>query len=82
MQDDNILKMAEMADTEIKDVPTLNILVCYLLYKINRPVGKEHLYDIMINTGVVNYFYFQDSIDYLLKNQLICEIKDEDGPIG
>ncbi len=79
MQDDNILKMAEMADTEIKDVPTLNILVCYLLYKINRPVGKEHLYDIMINTGVVNYFYFQDSIDYLLKNQLICEIKDEDG---
>ena len=79
MQDENIFKMSEMADTEIKDVPTLNILVCYLLYKIDRPVGKEHLYDIVINTGVINYFYYQDSIDYLLKNGLIGEETDEQG---
>ena len=38
MQDENIMKMAERADIEIKDVPTLNILICYLLYKIDRPV--------------------------------------------
>lgn len=72
MQDENIFKMSEMADTEIKDVPTLNILLCYLMYKIGRPVDTEDLYDIAISTGVINYFYYQDSIDYLLKNELIA----------
>ncbi len=72
MQDENIFKMSEMADTEIKDVPTLNILLCYLMYKIGRPVDTENLYDIAISTGVINYFYYQDSIDYLLKNELIA----------
>lgn len=79
MQDENIKKMAEMADTEIRDVPTLNILLCYLLYKIDRPVETEQLYEIAIETGIVNYFYYQDSIDYLLKNQLISLKKDDDG---
>lgn len=79
MQDENIKKMAEMADTEIRDVPTLNILLCYLLYKIDKPVETEQLYDIAIGTGVVNYFYYQDSVDYLLKNQLISQKKDSEG---
>lgn len=79
MQDENIKKMAEMADTEIRDVPTLNILLCYLLYKINHEVEIEQLYEIAIETGIVNYFYYQDSIDYLLKNQLISLKKDENG---
>ena len=71
MQDENIKKMSEAADTEIKDVPTLNILLCYLLYKIDREVEIEHLYEIAVSTGLVNYFYYQDSIDYLLKNDCI-----------
>lgn len=79
MQDGNILKMAEAADPEIKDVPTLNILICYLLYKIDKPVEVEHLYDIAVSTGLVNYFYYQDSIDYLLKNACISINKDENG---
>ena len=79
MQNENIFKMAEMADTEIKDVPTLNILICYLLYKIDRPVGVDDLYDIVINTGVINYFYYHDSIGYLLKNGHIAEETDENG---
>ncbi|MBP7186323.1 MAG: DUF4364 family protein [Ruminococcus sp.] len=79
MQDENIKKMAEMADTEIRDVPTLNILLCYLLYKIDKPVETEQLYDIAIGTGLVNYFYYQDSIDYLIKNELISLQKDSEG---
>ena len=79
MHDENIFKMSEKADTEIKDVPTLNILICYLIYKIGKPVGVEHLYDIVINTGVINYFYYQDSIDYLLTNGLITEEQDDKG---
>lgn len=79
MHDENIMKMAERADVEIKDVPTLNILICYLLYKIDRPVETEQLYDIAIGTGVVNYFYYQDSIDYLIKNSLISLSSDDKG---
>lgn len=71
MQEENILKMAELADTEIKDVPTINILLCYLLYKINKPIETEQLYEIAIGTEIINFFYYQDSIDYLLKNALI-----------
>lgn len=71
MQDENIFKMSEMADTQIKDIPTLNILICYLLYKINIPVGVEDMYDITVGTGLANYFSYQDSIDYLLKNGLV-----------
>ena len=81
MQDENIFKMSEMADTEIKDVPTLNILLCYLMYKIGRPVDTENLYDIAISTGVINYFYYQDSIDYLLKNELIALKKNGDADL-
>ena len=79
MQDENIMKMAERADTEIRDVPTLNILLCYLLYKIDRPVSPEQLYDIAIGTGIINYFYYQDSIGYLLKNGLVSAEKDGNG---
>nr|MDE5855033.1 DUF4364 family protein [Ruminococcus sp.] len=79
MQDENIFKISEMADTELKDVPTLNILICYLLHKINKPVETEHLYDITVGEGIVNFFYYQDSIDYLLKNELIKTETDENG---
>jgi len=77
MQDENIFKMSEVADTEIKDVPTLNILLCYLLYKIDKPVEVEHLYEIAVSTGIINYFYYQDAIDYLLKNNCISVVKDK-----
>ncbi len=72
MQDENIMKMSEMADMAIKDVPTLNILICYLLYKIDKPIEPEQLYEIAVNTGLVNYFYYQDSIDYLIKSECIA----------
>lgn len=79
MQDENIFKMSEAADPEIKDVPTLNILICYLLYKINKPVEREHLYEIAVSTGLINYFYYQDSIDYLVKNGCISIEKNAAG---
>lgn len=79
MQDENIFKMSEMADTEIKDVPTLNILICYLLYKIDKPVEVEQLYEIAVSTELINYFYYQDSIDYLIKNDLISMEKNTAG---
>lgn len=71
MLDENIHKMSEYANTQIEDVPTINILLCYLLYKIKRPVQPEQLYEIAIGTGIINYFYYQDSINYLKTNNLV-----------
>ena len=79
MQKDRTFKMSELADTEIKDVPTLNILICYLMKKIDKPINTEHLYDILIPTGLVNYFYYQDSIGFLLENGHIKIEKKENG---
>ncbi|MBQ8961050.1 MAG: DUF4364 family protein [Ruminococcus sp.] len=79
MHDENIFKMSELADTEIKDIPTINILLCYLVYKIGKPVDTEHLYEIAISTGVINYFSYLDSVDYLTKNGLLVVDKNGDG---
>ena len=78
MHDENIKKMTDMADTEIKDLPTLNILICYLLYRIEKPVESEQLYEIAMETGIISYFYYQDSVDYLINNGLIT-IENIDG---
>lgn len=77
MHDENIRKMSDMADTEIKDLPTLNILICYLLHRIEKPVGVEQLYEIAMETEVINYFYYQESINYLIKNELLTIEKNE-----
>ena len=71
MLDENIHKMSEYANTQIEDVPTINILLCYLLYKIGRPVQPDQLYEIAMSTGTINYFYYQDSINYLKTNLLV-----------
>lgn len=79
MHDENIRKMTDMADTGIKDMPTLNILLCYLLNRIERPVETEHLYEIAMETGIINYFCYQESVNYILKNQLFTKEKNADG---
>lgn len=79
MQNHNDFKISQKADTEIKDMPTLNILICHLLHKLQKPINTEHMYDILVATGLVNYFYYQDSIAFLLENGHIRIDKDEIG---
>ncbi|MDE6775171.1 MAG: DUF4364 family protein [Ruminococcus sp.] len=79
MQDENIFKMSEMADTEIRDVSTLNILICYLLNKFERPINCEYMYEIFISTGIVNYFSYQEAVGYLLDNEHVRIETSENG---
>ena len=46
MQEENLLKMAKMATPPIMDSHMANILLCYLLYRIDRPVQVSQLYDL------------------------------------
>ena len=45
-----------------------NILLCYLLYRIDRPVQVSQLYDIAVGSNIINYFAYQESISYLTEH--------------
>ena len=69
--EESLTKMSEYASPELKDVQTVKILICYLLYRIGKPVDTEQLYDISVSTEIINYFFYQDALDYLIKNDSI-----------
>lgn len=59
---------ADLTHIELNDLHLINILLCYLLYRIKQPITPDALYDIAVSTGIINYFYYQDSLDFLTKN--------------
>ncbi len=75
---ENYSKMSEYASTELKDVQTAKILICYLLYRLHRPIDSEQLYDIAVSTEIINYFFYQDAIDYLINHESIS-VSEENG---
>ena len=77
MQEENMLKMSKMATPPIMDPHTANILICYLLYKIDKPVRVNHLYDIAVGSDIINYFAYQDSIAYLTEHDSV-ELRRKD----
>ncbi len=79
MQEENLLKMSEMATPPVMETYTASILICYLLYKIDRPIEKAHLYDIAVGGNIINYFFYQESISYLEKNGSIVSTETSDG---
>lgn len=79
MQDENLLKMSEMATPPVMETHTATILICYLLYRIGRPIEKAHLYDIAVSSNIINYFFYQESISYLEKNGSIVQTETAEG---
>ncbi|MBE6844789.1 MAG: DUF4364 family protein [Ruminococcus sp.] len=75
---ENYTKMSELASTELKDVQTVKILICYLLYRLHKPIDSEQLYDIAVSTEIINYFFYQESINYLIENGSIEVSENED----
>ncbi len=72
----NYKTMSERASTELDDAQTIRILICYLLYRISKPIDAEELYDIAVSTEIINYFAYQDSIDYLISNGSVNATKN------
>lgn len=67
--------MNEFVVTEINSAHTAKILLCFLLGKLNRPVAEEQLYDIAMDSGVINYFYYAQALDELVKNESVKRIE-------
>lgn len=68
MRDENLMKISELADRSVTDSSIANVLLCYMLYRVNAPLESELLYEIAVTEGIINYFTYQDSLETLLQN--------------
>lgn len=61
------------------DLNSVKLLICYLLYNLETETDSEALYEIAVDSGTINYFYYNEAIDELLINDTILSNADENG---
>lgn len=81
MRDENLMKISELADRSVTDSSVANVLLCYMLYRVNAPLESELLYAIAVTEGIINYFTYQDSLESLLRNGSVISKNNEKGEI-
>jgi len=79
MRDENLMKISELADRSVTDSSVANVLLCYMLYRVNMPLDSEMLYDIAVTGGIINYFTFQDALQSLQTNGSVTVNTNEKG---
>ena len=79
MRDENLMKISELADRSVTDSSVANVLLCYMLYRVNQPLESELLYDIAVTGGIINYFTFQDALQSLQTNGSVTVNTNEKG---
>ena len=55
MQDENLMKMSQIATPPLMDTHMANILICCLLDHLKKPVTPTQLYEIAVETEIINY---------------------------
>lgn len=58
-------------DYQPSDLNSVKLLICYLLYNLESGIDSEELYEISVDSGILNYFYYNEAIDELLVNDTI-----------
>lgn len=66
-------------DYQPNDLNSVKILICYLLNNLESEIKSDELYDIAVDSGIINYFYYNEAIDELLFNDTIYSDVDGDG---
>lgn len=79
MRDENLMKISELADRSVTDSSVANVLLCYMLYRVNAPLESELLYEIAVTEGIINYFTYQDALQTLLTNGSVTLSTNEKG---
>ena len=54
--------------TEVNSLHSVKILLCYLLNKLDMPVSPDDLLQIVMDSEIINYFYYNDAVCALLDN--------------
>ena len=77
--------------TELSSVHDVKISICYMLNKLNRPVTEEQLYEIVLNSEIINYFFYTEAMADLQKSGAVskkningteCYILEEKGQLS
>ncbi len=69
--------MNEFSAAELNSAHDVKVLLCYLLEKLKEPVTEDQLYEIALDSGVINYFHYMEAIDSLTENHSISrEVRD------
>ncbi len=79
MRDENLMKISELADRSVTDPSVANVLLCYMMYRVDMPMDEELLYDIAVTGGIINYFTYQDAMQALRTNGSVTKINNEKG---
>lgn len=58
----------DLTAPEFNSVHGVKVLLCFLLNRLNRDITEEQLYEIVLDSEVINYFYYTEALDVLLKN--------------
>ena len=56
---------------EFNSVHGVKVLLCFLLNRLDRDITEEQLYEIVLDSRVINYFYYTEALEVLLKNQSV-----------
>ncbi len=66
-------------DFQPNDLNSVKILICYLLHNLGEKINSDEMYDIAVEPGIINYFYYNEAIEELLVNDTIYSDVDDAG---
>ena len=69
--------MNEFTAAELNSVHDVKVMLCYLLDKLKCPVTESQLYEIALDSEVINYFFYTEAMDSLLKNGSVRKIQND-----
>lgn len=72
--------MNDYNTAELNSAHLVKVLICYLLERLKQPVTESQLYEIAVESGVVNYFYYTEALESLLENHSLTRT-ERDGKI-
>ena len=74
--------MNDYNSAELNSAHRVKVLICYLLDRLKQPVTEEQLYEIAVESGVVNYFYYAEALEGLLQNRSLIRAERNGKPIS
>ena len=51
----------------LNNTQDIKILLCYMLYTIGQPIGRDEVLDVILTAGMANYFDTENAIEELLR---------------
>ncbi len=61
----------------LREKADIKLLICYLLKKLDAPVSRSKINEILQDNYIANYFVINEAVSELVKNgRLICELEN------